>query len=159
MLAGISLIPILWYSRQFEPQLIFGFSGVCLILQIILVGIAILFFWGGAREYDLAHFSGLRRIRLDNEQSIEPVILTTTGILQITRHPWYIGGIIFIWCYESQLSTSGIISNMILSVYFVIGTNLEEKKLVKKFGSQYTEYQDRVSMLIPFKWIKLKLRI
>ena len=158
LLAGISLAPVLWYGRLFEPQIIFHFTGVWTVLQIILVGIAIFFFWSGAREYDLAYFSGLRQIKFDEKASVESVNLSTAGILQTTRHTWYTGGIIFIWCYDGQLSLSGIISDTIISIYFIIGAKLEEKKLVKNFGSQYTEYQDKVSMLIPFKWIKSKFK-
>ena len=157
--AGISLIPVLWYGRQIEPHIIFQFSGDWSILQFLLVGLAVLFFWGGAREYDLAYFSGLKQVKSKSELSSEPVHHSTNGILQITRHPWYIGGIILIWSYEGHLSISGIISNTIICLYFIIGAHLEEKKLVKKFGSQYIDYQRSVSMLVPFKWIKLKLKI
>lgn len=153
------MIPVLWYGRQIEPVIIFQFSGGWLILQILLVGIAVWFFWGGAREYDLAQFSGFQQLKSKSELLLEPVHFSSNGILQITRHPWYIGGMILIWSYESQLSLSGIISDTIISLYLIIGAILEEKKLVKKFGSQYINYQNSVSMLVPLKWIKLQLKI
>ena len=46
---------------------------------------------------------------------------------------------------------------MILTVYVVIGTHLEERKLVAEFGDEYREYQQTVSMLFPWKWIKSEL--
>jgi len=36
----------------------------------------------------------------------------------------------------------------------IVGTYLEEKKLVREFGEKYLIYQKRVSMLIPYKWLK-----
>jgi protein-S-isoprenylcysteine O-methyltransferase Ste14 len=38
---------------------------------------------------------------------------------------------------------------MVISIYFIIGSILEERKLVSEFGERYREYQQTVSMLIP----------
>jgi len=43
-----------------------------------------------------------------------------------------------------------IIINVVLTVYVVIGTKLEEKKLVLEYGDKYIKYQQEVPMLIPF---------
>jgi protein-S-isoprenylcysteine O-methyltransferase Ste14 len=43
-----------------------------------------------------------------------------------------------------------IVVNAILTIYVVIGTVLEEKKLVLEFGDAYRKYQQEVPMLIPF---------
>jgi len=40
--------------------------------------------------------------------------------------------------------------NVVLTVYVVIGTKLEEKKLVLEYGDKYIKYQQEVPMLIPF---------
>ena len=47
---------------------------------------------------------------------------------------------------------------LILTVYLIIGTFLEERKLVYEFGDQYRNYQKQVSMLLPLKWLNLKFR-
>jgi hypothetical protein len=39
----------------------------------------------------------------------------------------------------------------------VIGTFLEERKLVREFGDRYRKYQAEVSMFIPLKWLQTKL--
>ena len=62
---------------------------------------------------------------------------------------------ILLWARDQSLS--GLIINMILSIYLVIGTFLEERKLVLEFGDKYQAYQLQVSMLIPFKWLESKL--
>jgi len=43
-----------------------------------------------------------------------------------------------------------IVVNIILTVYVIIGSILEEKKLILEFGDAYKKYQDDVPMLIPF---------
>jgi len=71
------------------------------------------------------------------------------------RHPWYVAVFILLWA--SDQNRTGIIINLILSAYLVIGTLLEERKLVLEFGDCYRQYQDKVSMFIPVKWVKAKL--
>jgi hypothetical protein len=39
----------------------------------------------------------------------------------------------------------------------IVGTYLEEKKLIGELGEKYLAYQKRVSMLIPYKWLKSKI--
>jgi protein-S-isoprenylcysteine O-methyltransferase Ste14 len=43
-----------------------------------------------------------------------------------------------------------IIINAVLTIYIVIGTKLEEKKLVLEYGDRYIKYKQEVPMLIPF---------
>jgi protein-S-isoprenylcysteine O-methyltransferase Ste14 len=40
----------------------------------------------------------------------------------------------------------------------IIGAFLEEKKLVREFGEGYRAYQARVSMFLPYQWVKLKIK-
>jgi protein-S-isoprenylcysteine O-methyltransferase Ste14 len=54
-----------------------------------------------------------------------------------------------------QKDVSVIIVNVILSSYLIVGTYLEDKKLIWEFGEKYLIYQKRVSMLVPYKWLKI----
>ena len=82
--------------------------------------------------------------------------LDTRGVLKVIRHPWYLGVFLFIWA--NDLSLKELIVNLILSAYLVIGTFLEERKLVLEFGDKYKEYQGQVSMFIPIKWLRSKIQ-
>ena len=46
---------------------------------------------------------------------------------------------------------------MVINVYFMIGAVLEERKLVREFGEKYQEYQRTVSMLFPWRWLKVRI--
>jgi beta-lactamase class D len=48
--------------------------------------------------------------------------------------------------------------NLVLSAYLVIGTLLEERKLMLEFGKEYRDYQGRVSMFLPIKWLNPRQR-
>jgi protein-S-isoprenylcysteine O-methyltransferase Ste14 len=45
-----------------------------------------------------------------------------------------------------------LIVDLILTVYVVCGTLLEERKLVIELGDAYRQYQKRVPMLFPTHW-------
>jgi protein-S-isoprenylcysteine O-methyltransferase Ste14 len=77
-----------------------------------------------------------------------------SGLLGIIRHPMYFAAILYLWCQTFRLSD--IVANSVLTLYVIIGTLLEERKLVIEFGDSYIQYQKEVPMLIPFTKLKLK---
>ena len=125
--------------------------------QVILLGTAVLLFVYGGRNYDVRQMLGIKQIkeRTSNKALTDTGELDTSGILGITRHPWYLAAILFLW--GRQLDVSAIILNVIFTGYLIVGAYLEEKKLVAEFGQKYLAYQKRVSMLIPYKWLKSKV--
>jgi protein-S-isoprenylcysteine O-methyltransferase Ste14 len=125
--------------------------------QALLLGIAVLLFFLGGRHYDARQLVGIKQIRegTSNKVITDTGELDTSGVLGITRHPWYLATILLIWA--RQLDVSAILVNVILTSYLIVGTYLEEKKLIREFGEKYLAYQKRVSMLIPYKWLKLKI--
>ncbi len=153
--AGLSImIPITFgYSLRGEP--IFTWQGIMLILQAAIFLSSMFFFYAGARKYDLAQFVGIAQIRSGKFSALlsDGGKLDTTGIHGITRHPWYFGGILLIWSYRSEIDLQCLITNIVLSCYFVVGAYLEEKKLLLWFGEEFKEYRKHVSMLFPMKWL------
>jgi methanethiol S-methyltransferase len=89
------------------------------------------------------------------EEKINPSeAIKKSGLLGIMRHPMYLALLIYIWCQTFRIMD--IYVNAVLTVYVIIGTILEEKKLVLEFGDAYVKYQQEVPMLIPFTKKKLK---
>ena len=157
-IALVSLIPVLVYSFSIKGIPIFYWEGPFRIIQGLLIISALLLFIGGARFYDFARFLGIRQARENNACSIltDDCRLNTGGILKMVRHPWYAGGILIVWA--RNLDMAAILTNLVISGYFLMGTFLEERRLVSEFGEEYVDYQQHVSMLFPFKWIMQKLR-
>lgn len=150
-----TLFPVLVYAFSIRGPLVFRWEGLLRILQGLLVISALVLFIGGARRYDLARFIGIRQMREDREDDecgvlTEDCRLDTGGMLSMVRHPWYAGGILIVW--SGNLDTTAILTNLVITVYFLIGALLEEKKLVAEFGDEYIVYRRRVSMFFPFKW-------
>lgn len=158
LVAIVTLIPVILYSQSIQGPPVFRWEGFMIVFQVLLLTIGVLLFFAGAKHYDMLQFLGLHQIRTATSHSVltETGTLDTTGILGITRHPWYLATILFIWA--RGLDASVLITNIILTIYLVVGTILEERKLLIDFGEDYRRYQKKVSMLIPFKYLKSKIQ-
>ena len=158
LVAIATIIPVILYGQSLQGNAIFRWEGLMILVQVPWLIIAVLLFLAGARRYDMLQFLGLRQIRTETSQSVltETGKLDTRGILGITRHPWYLATIMLIWA--RTLDISGLITNIILTIYLIVGTVLEEGKLLREYGEDYREYQEKVSMLFPFKYVKSRIR-
>jgi len=155
----LTLIPLYLVSLNMKGELIFSWSGGLRVLQLTVFACSLLFFILGAKHYDLANFLGFSQITSGKNNAVmsESGKLDTSGILGITRHPWYLGGLMLIWSSHQDLYTTKFWINIVLSGYFIIGTLLEERKLRCELGQSYIDYSRQVSMLFPFKWLQTKL--
>jgi len=147
----ITIIPVVYIYLIVEKQPFFDPSlPVRTVLGIVWLA-ALGFGWYASRCYDNSSFLGFTQII--NRNSRETVAgskkkLVSTGALGIVRHPYYTAGLVLVWARPMNLSDFYI--TLILTVYFILGTLNEERKLMKEFGVEYAEYKKRVPMLIPF---------
>jgi protein-S-isoprenylcysteine O-methyltransferase Ste14 len=153
-----TLTPVLVYTYSMRGQPIFRWEGPFRIIQGLLAIFALVLFIGGSRRYDLAQFLGTRQLREDStcEVLTQDCRLDTGGILSMVRHPWYAGGMLIVWIGNPDVTA--VLTNLVITGYFLIGAVLEERKLVAEFGAEYMEYRRRVSMLFPIKWGAQKLK-
>lgn len=155
--SAITLVPIALYTYTIRTEALFRWEGPFRVVQILMLLVSTLLFASGARHYDSLQFLGIRQIKQSNACAVLTANceLDTAGILGILRHPWYLGGMMIIWARD--LDISAIVTNAIITGYFVVGTFLEERKLSTELGNTYREYQRRVSMFFPYKWLKARL--
>ncbi len=151
----ITLVPLLMYSNsaRFPSKPLFAWTGQWGIPRYILIGLGVALFVTGARHYSLLQFLGIGQLR---EESAGGAMTSSgnfddSGVLGLVRHPWYLAVFILIWA--GDLTPAAITVNLVLSAYLIVGTLLEERKLVIEFGEEYRDYQERVSMFIPLKWL------
>ncbi len=153
----VTLIPLVTYSHVIRQTPVFRWEGPLMIVQVLLLAASIYLFVAGGKHYSWAQFLGIAQIRTrqaDGSLS-KGDSFVVSGIHRIIRHPWYLGGILIVWAQD--LSVSTILINMVISLYFMIGTILEERKLVREFGDKYREYQGTVSMLLPWRWLRARI--
>ena len=151
------LAPVLIYSYSIQEKPFFTWHGYLLPLRYLLFLGGLWIFYAGSRHYSMRTFLGINQIN----EGVNHGLINTSGmigkggIMGIVRHPFYSGSFLLIWA--GNLDTTRLIINSILSIYLVVGTLLEEQKLLAEFGDVYRDYQNEVSMLFPWKWIRKKI--
>jgi protein-S-isoprenylcysteine O-methyltransferase Ste14 len=155
-----TLIPLLIYSHsaRWSTELLFAWKGYMGLIQYGMIALGAILLLTGARHYSVFQFLGIKQIMQERSGGAMTVSgeFDSSGILGVIRHPWYLGVFFLLWA--SDITLRGLLTNMVLSSYLVIGTILEERKLVLEFGDKYKEYQRQVSMFIPIKWLRSKLQ-
>ena len=147
----VLLIPLIRYTDQFDSNIIITYSPPWnTVRYIFLLGSLSMFFWAFFIDYDSLSFFGIRQIlNFGKERKVNPSEdLKRSGLLGVVRHPMYFALIVYLWC--QTFTVTGIIVNIVLTIYIITGTILEEKKLILEFGDTYVKYQQEVPMLIPF---------
>jgi len=110
--------------------------------------LALACFFVSTRAYDMGEFLGTRQLR--EHVSDDHQTFTLSGFHRFVRHPWYCIGLVLIW--TRNMNESLLVSSLALTAYFLVGSILEERKLVARYGDAYREYMARVPGLIPVPW-------
>lgn len=115
-----------------------------LLVAGVLVAVAAL------RGYDLGEFAGWAYVRSGAAAANGPLL--TGGLNRLVRHPLYLGlllGLLGFWLLAPTATRSVFVGCNV--AYLLVGTRLEERKLVQRFGAAYVRYQARVPQLLPTK--------
>ncbi len=155
----LTFAPIVAYELSIARDPVFKWEGPWEILRFSLLAAALGL--AGTVRYDMLAFLGLRQVLESRRAAPSDAlgkggIIDTTGVHGVVRHPWYLAGLIVIWTRD--LSAAALVSNSILAAYLVVGTLLEERKLVNELGDEYRSYQGKVSMLLPLNYFRSKIR-
>ena len=144
--ALLLLIPIFVYSSSFQSENIFPITNISKFTGLLLAGWGIFIVKLAFKSYDTKAFLGLGSMEKEQE-------FHTDGLLQYVRHPLYSGSILLLlgYFFFNPTISSGISVGMMI-LYFVVGIQFEERKLIKTFGEKYIEYKKKTPMLIPRFW-------
>lgn len=98
------------------------------------------------RQTDAMAFLGIKQFTQPEEDHENN--LKIKGFYRIVRHPMYLFSILLLWLlpYMTDLLLAWVISS---TLYFMLGSIPEERKLLVKFGGAYREYRKEVAWLIP----------
>jgi protein-S-isoprenylcysteine O-methyltransferase Ste14 len=157
LISLILLIPLINFTAQLDTRVIivYGYS-LSIVRYVLISGALLIFFWAFFFSYDSLSFFGIRQmLNFGKIQKTNPSEkIRRNGLLGIIRHPMYFTLILYLWCHTFRVMD--VVINTVLTIYVIIGTKLEEKKLILEFGDAYIKYQQEVPMLIPFTKAKNK---
>lgn len=152
VLAVLTILPLLYFKSALAGEAILSWGGVLVLPRFVLLGAALWLFWAGARAYDLSVVGGLAQLRSSCSFAGSPYAseLHTSGILGRVRHPWYGGALLLLWTRTGTFDAAELITSLVLTGYVLVGTWLEERKLVHVHGDAYRNYQHSTPKFFPW---------
>jgi protein-S-isoprenylcysteine O-methyltransferase Ste14 len=156
--ALISIAPVvalvMFYSGDTFWNVDSGWQALIQILRVVgVVGIGI-----SLLQIDGQRFLGVRQFKAYLNKDPLPLPdepLQTGGIYRIVRHPLYLFSLMVIWSMTS-MSEAYFGFCIGATIYFVVGSLVEERRLAQAFGDEYKNYQRQTAWLIPFLHIYYK---
>lgn len=145
------------YIMQLPDRRIVSLAMETKVVLRILQCLGLWVFLQAGRQIDSLHFIGVRQvlwqIRGIGRQAHDRLI--RDGIYGRVRHPLYLGSLLILWGEPHLLSTrNGLVVAILSTVYFLVGSMLEERRMVRQFGEAYRSYQIEVPRLVPIRWKK-----
>jgi protein-S-isoprenylcysteine O-methyltransferase Ste14 len=111
---------------------------------VIIIAIALL------RDYDLGRFTGLAQVRAGRAGATlaEDEPLRFDGLHRYVRHPLYTGGFLVLWGLAHD--PMSVATAVWASLYLMIGTWFEERRLLRVYGDAYKQYRLKVPAFMPW---------
>lgn len=153
LLASLLILPVLWLTYQNPGPMLWRWQGSAAWLANGLALAALLGFLISLRSYDMQEFLGLRQLRQQVRKVEDQEHFHLSPFHRHVRHPWYFFGLVLIWTRDMNAAT--LLSGMLITLYFAIGSRMEERKLLAYHGDVYRRYKARVPALIPLPWKSL----
>ena len=146
------LLPVLWMTSRYEGELLWVVPSWLAWPALV---IAVLGFFWSLTWYDGATFLGLRQWRDRVGPDGEREAFALSPVHRYVRHPWYTLGLLLLWTRD--MNAAWLLAASIVTFYLIIGSRMEETKLVARYGSAYRRYCRRVPGLIPMPRRYLKV--
>ncbi|MCU7922288.1 MAG: hypothetical protein KZQ88_06280 [Candidatus Thiodiazotropha sp. (ex Dulcina madagascariensis)] len=154
--AVILILPplaVMWWLRA-EP--LWRWEGPFAWLAYGLMLLAGIGFFRSLSYYDSHEFLGIRQLQRLSQDIRDQERLHISPMHRFVRHPWYSLGLLLIWTQD--MDAARLVSAILVTLYLLLGSRLEERKLLIYHGETYREYRKRVPGLIPLPWRYLSRR-
>lgn len=150
LLSVVMLMPLLWIAYRNPGPSLWTWTGGLAWLMNGLAAAAVLGFLFSLRIYDNAVFLGWRQWRERHTATTDPERFHLSPLHRFVRHPWYFFLLVLMWTQNIHLTQLTIYG--LVTLYLIIGSRLEENKLIAQHGEVYRQYRRRVPGLVPLPW-------
>lgn len=149
LFAVISFLPVLYLMIALPDKALYQVPPPWSYLMMAGQAISVLLLLVAVLQTDVLAFAGLRQLLKGPEQGG----LVTNGLYRVVRHPLYTFSLLFLWLFPA-MTVNRLVVFVALTIYILIGIFFEERKLLREFGQEYTNYRSGTPMLIP-GWPKI----
>jgi protein-S-isoprenylcysteine O-methyltransferase Ste14 len=153
LFASLALILLFWQWRPMptivwhvpEPEMAMTITAVSFLGWLIVL----------TSTFLINHFElfGLHQVASNLAGREMPTQRFRTPLYyKFVRHPIYLGFVIAFWAAPT-MSAGHLLFAAVTTAYIFVGIFLEERDLVETFGDEYRRYKERVSMLLPWRYL------
>lgn len=150
----VTFLPLLLFGRVLIPNdVVWRIDSPLSLLFYAIQLIGILGLLISLWQTDVFRFAGLSQVMhfLDGRADVYvPPKMVTHGTYAIVRHPLYFFSILFLW-FSPVMTLQMFVFNLAATLYFVVGSIHEERRLQAVFGEEYDRYRSRVPGMFPIK--------
>lgn len=145
-----TLAPMAWLILGSDGDWLWRWEGLPAWCANGLALSALLGFAASTRHYDMDEFLGLAQLRARARHVDRAGGFAISPFHRFVRHPWYCFGLVLIWTRD--MNPALLVSAVAVTLYFIVGSRLEEKKLLSLHGEAYRRYREHVPGLLPLPW-------
>jgi methanethiol S-methyltransferase len=154
ILAVLLLAVPLHLTLNYPDPWLWRWTGLASGVSVVLSAAAVVGFLWSLKYYDGREFLGLRQLNERNASVDDQEQFQLSPLHRWVRHPWYFFALVIIWTRD--MNSAMLIAAILMTLYFIIGSRLEEQKLLRYHGEIYRRYQQRVPGLVPLPWKYLR---
>lgn len=151
LMASLVLWLVFWQWRPM-PDIVWDVqNSVGLVVLWSLYGLG--WFTVVFSTFLINHFDlfGLRSVwRRWQERGQSPIGFRAPFLYRLVRHPLLLGFVIAFWS-TPRMTAGHLMFSVVSTAYILAAIRLEERDLVRSFGSQYERYRRAVPMLVPVR--------
>jgi protein-S-isoprenylcysteine O-methyltransferase Ste14 len=151
--ALVLVLPLVWATYAIPGDWLWRWTGIWAWLANGLALTALGGFGISTGSYDMGEFLGIRPLKEKRRDAVEHEGFRISPLHRFVRHPWYALGLVLIWTRD--MNAPLLVSAAAITLYFVFGSRLEERKLEAHFGATYRDYMRKVPGLLPLPWKRL----
>ena len=153
LFASLALVLVFWQWRPMpgilwhieEPEMAAAVLGVSFVGWLIVL----------TSTFLINHFElfGLNQVANNlTGAEVAPFRFKTPLYYKFVRHPIYLGFVIAFWAAPT-MSVGHLLFAAVTTAYIFVGIFFEERDLIEMFGDEYRRYKQRVSMLVPWRYL------
>ena len=121
------------------PLVLYWVMNAAVIAGLVLGGVAL-------RSYHLGAFIGTAQLRGTDDTA---AALSVSGLHRWVRHPLYSAVLLIVWgMARSELDVA---TACWVTLYLIIGSRIEEQRLIARYGDAYRRYRSTTPAFLP-RW-------
>lgn len=143
LVATVLILPLVAATEWLDARPLWSWDWTWAWVSDALGALALAGIVWSSRAYDLREFLGVGVQR--------PLqVLGLSAAHRFVRHPWYFLGLVWLWTRD--MDAARLMAAAVITVYVVIGSYLEDRKLEQTHGEPYRRYRRQVPGLLPRPW-------